>query len=534
MFRDLLAGLIASPDQARQRRRRSADAVVPFTPLTRAGLGVAVGIPTTFGGAMVVAVATWVLPAQLALSVRPIWSLNHLVGAGYVLAAIALSSYFSHRLLSVRRGADPEAVRRVVLTGPARIALVQAALWLPAIPVFSLINIHTPGRAAALAVLIFLAGIASGGVAYRLCERVLRPEVARVLANSPPRWAEAPALRLRAMVTWLLGSGVPLLVVAVVTAAALLDGYPAHRLAIVVLALTAVTMISGLVVTAIAAAATADPIDEVRRGMQGVEGGDYTITVPVFDTSELGLLQAGFNTMVAGLRERERLRDLLDRQVGKDVASLGLQRASAGDAATIGGEPCEVAVMFTDIVGSATLAARRPATEVVTILNAFFAVVVDVVEKYGGWVNKFQGDAALAVFGAPVTLVDAASPALAAARELAKRLPAEVPDASAGIGVSAGPAVAGYVGDPRRYEYTVIGDVVNEAARLSELAKKRGGTIASGSALARANSAEVASWTVTGSRTLRGRERRTDLAQPVAAQRQPRWGSGHRPAGRRG
>lgn len=499
---------------------RSAEAV-PFTPVTRAGLGVAVGVPTLFGSAGLIAVVTWVLPPRLALNEPPTWTVNHTAGAAYVLSAIPLAVYFSHRLLSVPHGADPEAMRRVVLTGPARIALVQAALWLPAIPVFSLINMRTPWRAAALGILIFLTGIASGGVAYRLCERVLRPEIARVLAHSPPRRAGPPGLRLRALTTWFLGSGVPLLVITLVTAAALLVGYPATRLAVVVLALTGVTMISGLAVTAIGAAATADPIDEVRRGMHRVECGDYSPTVPVFDTSELGLLQAGFNTMVAGLRERERLRDLLGRHVGKDVASLAMQRASDPDAATIGGEPCEVAVLFTDIVGSATLASRRPATEVVTILNDFFAVVVDVVEQYGGWVNKFEGDAALAVFGAPVMLPDAASRALAAARALAERLPAEVADVRAGIGVSAGPAVAGYIGDPRRYEYTVIGDAVNEAARLSELAKKRGGIIASGSALARANSDEAASWRVTGSRRLRGREKRTYLAKPVPTSYQP-------------
>jgi adenylate cyclase len=490
---------------------------VPFSALTRAGLGVAVGVPTLFGGVMVGGVAIWVLPAGLTLNEPPIWTLNHAVGAAYVLSAVPTAVYFSRRLLSVPCGADPEAMRRVVLTGPARVAMVQAALWLPAVPIFSLINMRTPWIAAALGTLILLAGIASGGVAYQLCERVLRPEVARALAHAPPRRAEQPGLRFRAMTTWFLGTGVPLLVITLVTAAALLVGYPAPRLAVVVLALTGVTMISGLAVTAIAAAATADPIDEVRRGMHRVDSGDYTVTVPVFDTSELGLLQAGFNTMVAGLRERERLRDLLGRQVGKDVAKLAMERAATGDSTTMGGEPCDVAVLFTDIVGSTMLASRLPPTEVVTVLNDFFAAIVNVVEEHGGWVNKFEGDAALAVFGAPVAMPDAAGRALAAARELAKRLPAEVPNVRAGIGVSAGPAVAGYIGDPRRYEYTVIGDVVNEAARLSELAKQQGGIIAAGSALTKSDPEEAAHWRITGSRTLRGREEATGLATPVPA-----------------
>ena len=82
-----------------------------------------------------------------------------------------------------------------------------------------------------------------------------------------------------------------------------------------------------------------------------------------------------------------------------------------------------MAILFTDVVGSTELAATRPPEEVVDLLNSFFGLVVEVVDEHGGWVNKFEGDAALAVFGAPVPLPDPASAALAAARELAERLP---------------------------------------------------------------------------------------------------------------
>ena len=87
--------------------------------------------------------------------------------------------------------------------------------------------------------------------------------------------------------------------------------------------------------------------------------------------------------------------------------------------------------------------------------------------------NKFEGDAALCVFGAPVPRDDPAGDALRTARELAARLTRDVPEIDFGIGISAGVAVAGNVGAEHRFEYTVIGDPVNEAARLSELAKQR-------------------------------------------------------------
>ena len=131
--------------------------------------------------------------------------------------------------------------------------------------------------------------------------------------------------------------------------------------------------------------------------------------MPVFDGSDLGLLQAGFNRMADGLREREQLRDLFGRHVGEDVARAALERGIE-----LGGEELEVAVLFVDIVGSTALAAERPPQEVVALLNEFFGVVVEVVEDHGGWINKFEGDAALAVFGAPLPLDDAAGCALAA------------------------------------------------------------------------------------------------------------------------
>jgi adenylate cyclase len=130
-------------------------------------------------------------------------------------------------------------------------------------------------------------------------------------------------------------------------------------------------------------------------------------------------------------------------------------------------------------------------------------------------VNKFEGDAALCVFGAPVAREDPAGVALCAARKLAAQLATDVPQITFGIGVSAGTAVAGNVGAERRFEYTVIGDPVNEAARLSDLAKQRPGRVlASQAALERAARTEREFWDVTGSAVLRGRGAATGLARP--------------------
>ncbi|MEO5652008.1 MAG: adenylate/guanylate cyclase domain-containing protein, partial [Marmoricola sp.] len=131
-------------------------------------------------------------------------------------------------------------------------------------------------------------------------------------------------------------------------------------------------------------------------------------------------------------------------------------------------------------------------------------------------VNKFIGDAALAIFGAPVELEDHATHALAAARAMAARLAEEVPDLEAGIGVATGEAVAGNVGDTSRFEYTVIGDAVNAAARLTELAKDvEGRLVASGDAVDAAGDDEAQHWRHHDTAVLRGRRDETELWVPA-------------------
>ncbi|NKS80720.1 hypothetical protein GS530_06515 [Rhodococcus hoagii] len=130
----------------------------------------------------------------------------------------------------------------------------------------------------------------------------------------------------------------------------------------------------------------------------------------------------------------------------------------------------EVAIFFVDLVGSTELAATRPPGRSSTLLNRFFEVVVDEVDRHVGSSTSSKATRR-SPSSAPRDLDDAAGHALAAARMIRRRLLAEVPECCAAIGFAAGTAVAGNVGARERFEYTVIGDPVNEAARLSEIAK---------------------------------------------------------------
>ena len=165
-------------------------------------------------------------------------------------------------------------------------------------------------------------------------------------------------------------------------------------------------------------------------------------------------------------------------------------------------------------MGSTQLATTREPHEVAAVLNEFFQIVVAAVDERRGLINKFQGDAALAVFGAPLRTDDPASAALATARALATDLHRLGVDF--GIGVSAGPVFAGNIGAENRYEYTVVGDAVNEAARLADRAKDFDGRVlCSAAAIDRADEAERRCWAVQGSEMLRGRSRLTQISAPT-------------------
>jgi adenylate cyclase len=415
-----------------------------------------------------------------------------------------------------RRDPTPEE-RDAALHIPHAHAVQAFGFWLLAAMVFGLLNFAGgeieagDGLAGAIVFMtLLLGGITTAGTQYLAAERVLRPVTTLALSANPPVAPSGPGVDFRIRMVWLLATGVMLVGIAAVAIAGMFADIDSDLLAGGILFLVAVAGFSGLLATKLTARSFAESLASMRSALVRVEEGDYGVRVPVDDSSEIGLVQVGINRMAAGLAERERLQDLFGRHVGRDVASAALD----GGSVKLGGEVREVGVLIVDLVGSTSIATRLPPEDVVSLLNRFFALVVEVVESYGGMVNKFEGDGALCVFGAPVGRRDPACAALCAARELRVRLTDELPDVDAGIGVSAGPAVAGNVGAEERFEYTVIGDPVNEAARLSELSKRRPERlVAAGRAVDRVLDAEERDrWELGEEELLRGRDEPTQLA----------------------
>jgi adenylate cyclase len=442
--------------------------------------------------------------------------------AVFMVVGLVVGGYFSDRfgrpvrrwLLSGRPATADD--RDAVLRLPLRQTVMHAGMWLLAAIFFPLTSgADSAEQARYVTVTVVMGGLTTCAITYLLAERMLRPITALALASGAPSQPVLPGVAGRLLLSWVLATGVPLLGLALVGVDIARDRPEAvEQAAESILVLSALALSTGLVATIIVAKSVSEPLRAVRHALARVETGELEgVEVPITDASEVGLVQSGFNRMAAGLRERERLRDLFGRHVGEDVA-----RAALDGEVELGGQVRDVAVLFIDLVGSTALAARRPPDEVVALLNRFFAIVVESVAEGDGWVNKFEGDAALCVFGAPVDHADPAGAALRCARRLHERLAAELPDVDAGIGVSAGPAVAGNVGAESRFEYTVIGDPVNEAARLCERAKSAPGRVlASEAVLARARNGEAERWRLGEAVVLRGRDEPTRTAEPLAA-----------------
>ena len=181
-------------------------------------------------------------------------------------------------------------------------------------------------------------------------------------------------------------------------------------------------------------------------------------------------LRRQFEASILAATARDRITNLFGQHVSPQV----VERLMAEGASTES-DIRRVAVMFVDFRSFTAGARERSPQEVVERLDGAFAVLVDILDRHGGIVNKFLGDGFLALFGAPFEAHDAAHRAVAAAREMLEANERANKTVSwplrIGIGIHVGEVVAGNIGSPRRKEYTVIGDTVNFAARLEALNK---------------------------------------------------------------
>ncbi|MFI5044718.1 MAG: adenylate/guanylate cyclase domain-containing protein [Acidimicrobiales bacterium] len=425
--------------------------------------------------------------------------LNLWVFGTYLLAMVAIAVPLNAVMLRravvwVRQGRPPtERQRRLLFKLPFLETLSAFASWVGAAVLFTIINQDVRRVSVGIA----LAGVVTCTLLYLMLVGHFRPVFAVALETSDLP-ADRRQVMPRLMLAWLLGSAVPLLAIGLspLIAPAPLTG---ERLGWI----AGVSAVAGGLVMLVAIAGISRPLNRVRIALREIEQGDLDVHLPVDDLGELGRLSEGVNNLVAGIREREELRDLFGRQVGQtDLADMALQGGPSAKSTRR-----EVTVLFVDLRGYTRFAERQEPEEVVAMLNRFFRVVVAVVNREGGWINKFEGDAALCLFGAPQDQPDHAERALRAAESLPRELDVTDGLLAAGIGVATGEVIAGFIGTAERFEYTVIGDVVNLASRLCDQAKsERTGVLATAETVEEAENADA--WRPAGRVTVRGRRER--------------------------
>ncbi len=249
---------------------------------------------------------------------------------------------------------------------------------------------------------------------------------------------------------------------------------PARELEQVVLTISLAALLAATLAALWIARGVSQPVQALAAHTKLVAAGDYTRRIDLPREDELGQLATAFNHMTAGLAERDKVRDLLGKVVSPEIAAQLLHSDLQ-----LGGEEREVTILFCDLRDFTTLSEKLPPTEVLVLLNRYLDRMSTIIEQHGGVIDKYIGDAIMALFGAPVAAPAAPERAVAAARDMARALDtlnrefaAEGKPAIAfGIGINTARVVAGNMGSKTRLNYTVIGDGVNLASRLEGLTK---------------------------------------------------------------
>ncbi len=218
------------------------------------------------------------------------------------------------------------------------------------------------------------------------------------------------------------------------------------------------------------------PIEKLLETTLEVASGNFDVKANIKSHDEVGQLASAFDNMTEGLKERDKIKNVMNKFHGAMADEL-----MSGDAA-LGGTKKEVTVFFSDIRDFTKFSEGHTPEEVVEMLNEYFAVMVGIINRHNGVVDKFIGDAIMAIWGAvkkedddPYQCVKACIEMRQALAELnEKRIARGKTPIKIGIGIHTGDAISGNIGSDERMEYTVIGDSVNMAARIEASTKAFG------------------------------------------------------------
>jgi adenylate cyclase len=383
-------------------------------------------------------------------------------------------------VFSLERARIPLEIRQQrAICLPIWATIISGAGWLFSIPVlmFSLTGSPQPIDSKVffhLPVSILVSGFTSVALSYLavewMCQKYVFPELFK--ESSPASFSKGRNLTVGARaILWTVAASVcPIL------ALVLLQLQPTRPYSVAFgVSVGGISIAIAFALAYLLNRLVAIPVNELMRAARRVGQGDIDVQLPNHRADEFGILTDEFNTMVEGLREKERITNTLGRHVGREVAHELLANESDLD-----GIEKEIAVLFSDIRGFTTRCEQISPKNAVRILNVFHSAMTEEIETNHGIMNQIIGDGLMAIFGATSTSARIADNAVDAAIAIMGRMP-EVNqhieemgfDAiRIGIGIHTGPAVIGVIGSPLRQIYTAIGDTVNTAARIEGKTKE--------------------------------------------------------------
>jgi len=269
-----------------------------------------------------------------------------------------------------------------------------------------------------------------------------------------------------------------------------------EKMPVVIAFLLSLAVLVAVALSVFVARSVSEPLRELRSAMDRIRKGDLDVNIPVVSSDEVGCMAEGFNRMVAGLRERDFIRDTFGSYLSPEVVSEIL---SSPAGVNLGGELRDVTILVADLRGFTSLAANVGPEAVLNILNRFLEKMVDIITKYGGTIDEFTGDGILAFFGAPRLMTDAPTRAVQCSVDMQNvmhalneelksdlidgkektegRDPVNPGDSFAGqltlqmgIAINKGRLIVGNIGCEQRRKYGAVGTAINVAFRIEKLA----------------------------------------------------------------
>lgn len=302
----------------------------------------------------------------------------------------------------------------------------------------------------------------------------------RAMVDVPPSNRRSEKLALRLLEGFAVFTIIPALVMVLMVVRYIYEGLINPGVAGEIIFLSSYFVLVALSVAWLWGKTLREDTERIVNGLAQIEKGHFDQELLTRRSDELGLLSHGINRMAKGLALRERMREAFGRFVSPEVADRYINDyVKHGKTVELGGERKKVAILIADIRGFTPLAESLEPELLTKILNAYFSVTVDAIQSNHGMIDKFMGDAVMAVFGHQENGRNHALDAAHAAIDIRKALQNfnqqhvadNWPELNNGVGVHLGEVVAGYFGSKDRMEFTVIGSSVNLAARIEACCK---------------------------------------------------------------